>query len=67
MRATEMHDLLHDVRTHIDQSPIWRKGRWPGFQEIKYSAEWIDKNGHDEDCLYGRLKRATDSAEEGRT
>lgn len=60
MKATEMHDLLHDVQSklegHID---VWRAGD-PPFGHIQYCrfCHYSQSHGHGDDCIIKRLHDA---------
>ena len=68
MRATELHDLLRDAFIHIaHEGALFLPGDDPRFAHINYcrfcnfSESHVGMHGHGESCLYGRLKRATES------
>lgn len=62
MRATEMHDLLADVRAWLRQHvETWRNGENKGFEHIQYCAfcSYSREHGHGENCLLARLESVT--------
>lgn len=60
MRATEMHDLLADVRQALNDD-VWKRGEHDGLKNIYYCryCSYSQSHGHGEDCIIPRLEAAT--------
>jgi hypothetical protein len=60
MKATEMHDLLREVRAWLHEHvEIWHDGEGQ-FQHIRYCTfcSYSQSHGHGEKCLLTRLESA---------
>lgn len=63
MRATEMHDLLGEVRSWLlEHTETWHYGEGQ-FQHIKYCnfCSYSQAHGHGDNCLLTRLDSACTS------